>query len=452
MIDERQFNVRRASLVLCALVALLLSSARVAAGASPSRATDSSHVVTSETREGRLKIFDDVWETVRARYYDPTLGGLDWEALRVKYRPAAAEARGREEFYTLLRRMLAHLDDPHTRVIAPGEGADWRETRYISVGVQLREVSGEVLVSKVERDSGAGRAGVRAGDALIRIGGEAARTLLARRLAELPQNAPTARAASAHAEAGRRLRAVVRLFDGPRDSLVEAVFRSGGGDERIVRLRRALVTRTPELRVRREGRVGVIEFNAFSTETAAGLARALRNELRGARALVFDLRDNGGGDAEAMTDIASMFLPPGRSLGRFNDRAGRVQLEPQTRSMLLSTADAPARFAGPVVVVVGARTASAAEVFAASLKESGRATSILGETTCGCVLGIRRRHALPDGGSLDVSEVDYRTAAGARLEGAGVTPDERIPLTRDDMRAARDTAMKRAVEILKAAM
>ncbi len=171
--------------------------------------------------------------------------------------------------------------------------------------------------------------------------------------------------------------------------------------------------------------------------------------MKGARGVVVDLRENGGGDSEAMTDVASLFLEAGRSLGRFTDREGRIHVEPHTRAALLSSPEAaPADRAAPLVLLTGARTASAAEVFAAALKESGRAL-VVGETTCGCVLGIRRRHRLPDGGILDISETDYRTAAGLRLEGTGVAPDENIPPTRRDLRRGRDAAMLRALELLK---
>ncbi len=65
------------------------------------------------------------------------------------------------------------------------------------------------------------------------------------------------------------------------------------------------------------------------------------------------------------------------------------------------------------------------------------------------MLAIRRSHVLPDGGQLDISEMDYRTLAGTRLEGAGIAPDERITLTRSDIRAHRDRATERAMQILK---
>ena len=135
-------------------------------------------------------------------------------------------------------------------------------------------------------------------------------------------------------------------------------------------------------------------------------------------------------------------------MGRFTDRTGAVWLEPFTRAALVSTADSFQRFGRPVVLLTGARTASAAEVFAATLRETNRA-SVIGEATCGCVLGIRRRHRLPDGGILDVSEMDYHTAAGTRLEGAGLRPDVTVEPTREDLRRRRDRALERALEILQ---
>ena len=66
------------------------------------------------------------------------------------------------------------------------------------------------------------------------------------------------------------------------------------------------------------------------------------------------------------------------------------------------------------------------------------------------MLGVRRRHTLPDGGVLEVSEADYRTARGVRLEGSGITPDEAVTPTLRDLSTGHDRALHRAVEMLKA--
>jgi len=405
-------------------------------------AGDEARQVSTETRDGRLAVFDDVWRTIHERYYDPAMHGVDWEALRAALRPRAGDARGQEELYAVLRRMIKHLRDPHTRVNAPDERSEWHRPRFLTIGVRVREVDGEVVVTEVERGAEAERAGVRAGDAVASIDGEAVSIVLARRMEE-------GAIASSAASMTARLFATAKLFDGPRDSFVAVIFKGADGHLKQVRLRRVLRSRTPFLNVRRVGNYGVVEFSVFTPEIAAEFARGLKGPLKNVRGIVLDLRDNGGGEAEAMIDIASFFLPPGKRMGSFTDRAGRVHLEPQTRAAMLSAADAINVFRGSVVVLSGTRTASAAEVFVAALRENNRAT-VFGENTCGCVLGIRRRHTLPDGGLLEISEVDYRTTSGARLEGVGVAPDEQITLTRRDLRARHDRALERALEFLKA--
>jgi len=370
--------------------------------------------------------------------------------MRRELRPRAADARGEAELYALLRRMLGHLRDPHTRVYAPGESIARGATRFVSVGLSVREVSGEVLVVHVERGSEAERAGVRAGDEVLSVDGEAVSHILARRLAEQTPEGDEAAALEMRAPA-RRVSASV-IFNGASGTSLRAVFRDARGRENSVSLRRELRVRVTELKARRlRDRIGLVSFNGFTPETAAQLARTLSTNLRDARGLILDLRENGGGESEAMTDAASIFLDPGLPLGRFTNRAGRVEIKPHTRTVMLSAPDTLPRIRAPLVLLTSRRTASAAEVFIAALVEKGRAR-VVGEQTCGCVLGLRRRHQLPDGGSLDVSEMDFHTAAGTRLEGAGISPDEPLAPTREDLRAGRDRAVERATEILKASI
>lgn len=399
-----------------------------------------SHVALTETREGRLAVFDDAWETINERYYDPSFHGIDWRARREEFRPLAAEARTQSEFYAVLRRMVGLLRDAHTRVYAPYEKFDWQHPHAISVGVSVREVEGRPVIVSVEDGSEAERAGLRSGDIITSVDGEAALAVFERRL-EVQASSSTVAAA--------RLWAMATLFDGERDTRVTIGWRGADEKERFATLRRRWSDRTALLRAERvRGQIGIVAFDAFTPTVAVDFMRALRGKLRGARGLVVDLRNNGGGEAEAMTEIASAFLPTGSSLGRFMDRTGRTAFAPQTRSAMLFAAEAVALLHVPVVILTSEKTSSAAEIFVATVKEQGRAT-VIGGPTCGCVLAIRRRHALPDGGALDISEMDYRTATGARLEGTGIRPDEHIALDLSDLRARRDRAMERAVERLK---
>jgi carboxyl-terminal processing protease len=399
-----------------------------------------SRLALTETREGRLAVFDDVWETIRNRYYDPSFHGIDWQARREEFRPQAARARTRAEFYSVLRRMVGLLRDAHTRVYAPDEKFDWQHPHTISVGLSVREVNGVPVIVAVEDGSEAESAGMRAGDVITSVDGEPALAVFARRLEEQAGSSTVAAA---------RLRAMATLFEGERDTRVYVGWRGDDNRERFASLRRRWRDRTALLSVRRgRGQIGIVEFDAFTQTVAVDFMRALRGKLRDVRGLVVDLRNNGGGEAEAMTEIASAFLPTGSSLGRFMDRTGRTAFEPQTRSAMLFAAEAVALLRVPVVILTSEKTSSAAEIFVATVRERNRAT-VIGGPTCGCVLAIRRRHTLPDGGALDISEMDYRTATGRRLEGTGIAPDERITLDLADLRARRDRAMERAIERLR---
>jgi carboxyl-terminal processing protease len=393
---------------------------------------------TTTTSACRLAVFDDVWETVHDRYYDPTFHGIDWEGARKQFRPMATEARNAAELYAVLRRMLGTLSDPHTRVFAPEERFDWRHPRFISVGINVREIGNAPVVVAVERGSKAERAGLRVGDVVTSIDGEAALAVFSRRLNQ----------AGSSTSAFARLQAMAKLFEGERGSTLNISWIGTDSREHQAALKREMSERDTALHVERvRDGVGVVEFNVFAQSIAVDFNDALDGKLRGARGLVIDLRQNGGGDAEAMAEIASVFLPAGKSLGRFTDRSGRTQFEPYTRTAMLFAPDSIKSFRGGVVILTSERTSSAAEIFIAAMKESRRAI-VIGQTTCGCVLAISRRHTLPDGGELDVSEMDYQTADGLRLEGVGVTPDEKITLNLQDLRARRDRAMEQAVEYL----
>jgi carboxyl-terminal processing protease len=94
------------------------------------------------------------------------------------------------------------------------------------------------------------------------------------------------------------------------------------------------------------------------------------------------------------------------------------------------------------------RTSSAAEILIAGLRASGRAT-VIGTETCGCVLAIRTRHELPDGGLLDISEMDFQTVRGLRLEKNGIKPDATVLIERSDLYSRRDRVMELAITRLK---
>jgi carboxyl-terminal processing protease len=394
-------------------------------------------LVSTATPEGRLAVFDDAWARINERYYDQTFHGLDWEAQRTTFRALAAKAASSEDLYAVLRRMISSLNDPHTRVFAPEEKSDWWRPRFVSVGFALAEIDGLPTVIKVDNNSAAQRAGVHAGDVIESVDGEAALALVNGRLTTL----------SDPVSASARFRVFAKLLDGPSGTSVDVSWKEKDGKERSARFERYWQQRELGVRMHREhGEYNVVEIDAFTKPIAVAFTRSLKQKLAGARGLILDLRSNGGGDAEAMSDIASTFLGIGSNLGQFTDRAGTsFTILTHLRSAL--TPDPLEQTKLPLIVLTSERTASAAEIFVEALRISHRAT-IIGTETCGCVLAVRTRHLLPDGGLLDVSELDYETAEGHRLEGHGRQPDEAVTIERSDLYSGRDRALELALKTI----
>ena len=389
------------------------------------------------TREARLAVFDDVWSTINQRYYDRNFQGLDWQAQRTTYRDLAANADSNQELYSLLRRMISSLDDSHTRIFAPEERFDWWRPRFITIGISVSEIGGAPVVVQVEPGSAPHRAGVRAGDVIESVDHAPALAFVERRLAN----------PLASLTGFSRMRAFSSMFDGVHASIVEIEWRTRDGKVKSAQFQRYWQQRELGVRFRMSGGVGVVEMDVFTRSVAETLTDALRKDLRSARALILDFRRNGGGDAEAMIDVASAFLSSGSNMGQFTDRFGySYSIATRTKSPFIAHVIQQTNV--PVVILSSERTSSAAEIFIAAFKSAGRAR-IIGAETCGCVLAIRHRHPLPDGGILDVSEMDYQTAASDRLEKQGIKPDTDVRLERADLYDKRDRAMEMALAELK---
>src|SRR5512145_750326 len=102
-------NSFKAPLLVLAVFCLFFS--QLALPSSRAAHSDGSTLVSTATPEGRLVVFDDIWETIEGHYYDPRFNGVDWHAQRTSFRPAAAKASSTHEFYELMRQMLASLRD-----------------------------------------------------------------------------------------------------------------------------------------------------------------------------------------------------------------------------------------------------------------------------------------------------------------------------------------------------
>jgi len=388
--------------------------------------------VTASTREERIRVFDQVWRAIYDNYFDKRFRGVDWRLQREIFRPQAEAARNNAELYRVLRQMLGKLGDAHTRIYAPEDGFDRHRPSGTTVGVVVRRIEGKPVVTWVEPGSEAARQGIRPGFTVSRVDGMPVDKALERIRDEIIESST---------QTALELQTYDKRFHGQRDTPVSVTFLDDEETPRPVTLirrfiefqRRVIVKKLPH-------KIGYIEVTGFGPEIEKDFEAAMQ-EAQGARGLILDLRNNGGGFVTTVTQIASYFFPEETSLGEFITRQGRSTPRRTQRVRI--------NYREPLVVLVSARSASGSEIFAAAMQERKRAVVVgASPTTCGCLLGVSRTLRLLDGGKLNVSDTDYRTAMGRRIEGSGVKPDLQLETRIADLLASRDRTLELAADQL----
>jgi carboxyl-terminal processing protease len=386
---------------------------------------------TSLTPAERGEILDEVWQTVYERYYDPAFKGVDWRAVKEKYRKPVQEAANDDAFYTVVKQMLGELHDAHTRFHTPRERRERELQLTVSVGLIVSEVEGQPVVSSVEPDSEAARAGVKPGMIVRTVDGKP----IADKLAEAKANV-----AASSSEQATRLRVYRRLVAGNPGTVLKLGLEPADGTRLDVSLTRVTASDAASVQYRKlASGAGYIRLSLWKEPAHSRFKTALDN-LRDTKGLVIDLRENPGGEDEEVLKIAGNFFKTRVQFGKFSGRSGR--------STFLFTHKSEHAYAGPVAILVNDASGSGSEMFAGAMQEGGRAT-IVGTQTCACLLGITKFRKMKGGGELAVSELGYVTPRGRVIEGRGVVPDVVAPLTISDLRSGRDAAVEEAEKALK---
>lgn len=390
----------------------------------------------------RERAFDFVWNTINERYYDPALNGVDWNAVGMRYRPLALAAPDNEAFWDVLDRMTGELRDSHTRVESPRRVALRKREQSISLGFTFMPIEGKLAVSRVAPNSDAWWAGVRPGMTLVTIAGEPAMAAYEKLMADTRFDST---------ERSRHVRAVRRLVAGDENTTVDFTFERGDGSRFEARLaRRKLSTRPTAMHRVLPSGVGYLRLTQW---TFGIMPRALEglDALKDTPGIVIDLRGNPGGSLHAVNAMLSRFFPTRTELGRVLTRTGKpVSLLFGTVEVIKLRTEVEGNrnaYRGPVAILVNAQSGSGSEFFAATMQAAGRAT-VVGEATCGCLLGFLGYARIPGGAELAYSEVGFVMSNGQRIEGEGVLPDHPVPTTIVDLIVNRDRALEEAQALL----
>lgn len=325
---------------------------------------------------------------------------------------SAAAVGGLDEYSAFLT--TGQLDDLYSQI----------EGNFVGLGVELKSAPDGLLVVHVIPASPAARAGVRAGDHLVGVGGRSI--------------------------GGLSVDEAAHLLQGPEGSLVTLAILRAPAPARAMTVRREHVE-VPSIEDVRmldtTAGIAALKLSSFQKTTAADLEAALRRlDAAGMRSLVIDLRGNPGGLLSAAVDVADLFLERGlvvATRGRspdedFNYSAGR-----------------PGTWRMPLVVVIDGDSASSSEIFAGAIRDHARGT-IVGSRSYGkgSIQGIFPLDAA--GVGMRLTTAKFFSPKGLPYSGVGVEPDVPVhtvarPVDGVIAGGSADTALAAATDVARRA-
>lgn len=400
-------------------------------------------VVDTNSTAWKREAFEQVWNTVNEKYYDPAFGGVNWRDARSKYEAQIFAAESDDRYWELLDQMTGVLKDSHTRVHSAKQAAQQRNQEAHSLGLGFLEINGALVVTSVHAESDPWWAGVRAGMTIKLIEGEPALARYRRLLDEVRESStPWARTRGA----------IRKITAGDPDTVVNMTFTRQDGSDIAATMKRRKFRAPSEFTQRLlPSGFAYVRFSGFEGSMETAIVNAI-DGMKASPGMIVDLRNNGGGSGSMAASIVTKFLSETKQAGRVLTRTGQpvriafvpvVKIEPEYKGR------AESAYTKPLVILTNENSASASEIVASALQDFGRAT-IIGQRTCGCLLGYLGYANLPGGGLLAYSELGFVSPKGRRIEGEGVKPDIEIALSQEDILFSRDRILEAAENSLRA--
>ncbi len=344
----------------------------------------------AEVRD-RFAVFWEVWNKVDSKFYHTE--PLDYQSMT----------------YGAIRGMLQSLGDDYTVFEEPADAEQTRERmsgQFEGIGAYVEWKDGKLLIVSPIEESPAEKAGILAGDQVLKVDG-----------AELAPQLDGFDATEAAREAARIIR-------GPKGSTVNlTIFRSSNNETLEIPIVRDAI---PLISVRSkllDNKIAYVTVSGFNETTTAELDRELEEMLaEQPSGLILDLRNNPGGLLGSAQEVIGRFVRDGVAL-REQFSSGRVE------ELSVSSSDAGA-FEVPMIVLINNGSASASEIVAGALRDHKRAI-LLGEKTFGKG-SVQAVEQLSDGSSARITIARWLTPDGDEIHKVGIEPEYYVPLLQEE--------------------
>ena len=316
-----------------------------------------------------------------------------------------------------LRGIMNSVKDPYTVYLSPREIQGLQESlnggNFGGIGVYIYQLKdGRIIVQPID-EMPALKAGMKAGEIVDTVDGKPVK--------------------------GMALDLVEKLIRGEAGSVVTLATHpyTKPGKERTYKIVRQII-HVPTVRAKMEDGYDYIRLSDFGQTSADEVHKALLDgQSKGAKGIILDLRDNGGGFLDAAVDISSFFVPEGTIVATI-DRDGVRTESPATGKVIPGLK--------PLVILVNKYTASASEITSGALQDYHLAT-LIGTKTFGKGV-VQNIYQTPDQGALKITTARYVTPAGRDIQHKGIVPDIVVP--QNDDPALIDTPADKQLAAAKA--
>lgn len=380
-----------------------------------------------QKRSERLRLgFRRIWRTLGERFYDESMNGKDWSAVREKYEDAAAGALNSSQFDRVVAQLLGELNSSHLTFKTSPWGvktvSEKLKKRTSHPGLVFKNTwQGPLVVERVVAGSPVSKVtgAPMANDTVLRIAGKTV-------------------------DAGTPLGA---FFNGAAGSPLPIVVSSKAGGIRTLELvpisyaKARLLDQAERERTSREAaevggqRIAYLPFKRMKQGDLMELSTEVYRASIYADGLILDLRDNSGG--RVADQLLGLFCQP---VHAFTIPRGGVRGYPADRRVSPS-------WDGPMVVMCNENTFSNAEIFCRALKQLGRGKLVGTPTNGGVISAVTIK--IPEVGELQIPFRGWFDAeTGLDLELNGAKPDVIVPFLPADQVAGRDPQLDAAVGLL----
>jgi carboxyl-terminal processing protease len=380
------------------------------------------------------------YEDVRKNYYDPAYRGVDLDASYRQFDAAMGNATSNSEAFRMIAGFLFTLHDSHTFFMPPSR------VNHADRGFHIELIGNKCFVTRMRPGSDASKK-LHPGDQLLTLDGfgvnrESFHTMeyIFQVLSRLPEHQLVLLSPS-----GQQRKETVQAVIRPGKAVLNMTGRGNDSDfwdlvradEEEAHLDRERILATSD--------VFIWKMPAFyiSQETI----NTIFSKVRDHKTLILDLRGNHGGSVDTLKNVLSHLFDHDVKMG---DRVSRKETKPE----MIKASKIP--FTGKLIVLVDSESASSSEILARVVQLEHRGT-VLGDRTAGAVM--EARHYDESLGSdtkvfygFSITSANLLMTDGKSLEDVGVTPDEIVVATADDLAFGRDPLLSRAADLAGAKM